>query len=193
MSDAEWSQTDREERRREHREQIQARTQQQVVEICGKQYAGALVDVRPCWEFGLGKKTRTIYGTMIGQDQKGRGFDNKPIRTSVVDKLVVYEGAIYAITRNSAYRLDNLCLMAFIGSDTWADDIINLAAMEKLDNKSGVLSMGVQVTYGLEPERFSAEVNRQGKAWVHVPDSQSANGEGFRMLSVGNKTFFEVV
>lgn len=93
--------------------------------VCGKRYAGELTDAEPFFGFGHTKDVRCIYGR-LGLDHKNRGFDGGPVRTSVVEKLILQEGEIYAITMNSAYKLVSIQLQLFLASDIWRDDISKL-------------------------------------------------------------------
>ncbi|AGZ17739.1 methyltransferase [Escherichia phage 4MG] len=103
-------------------------TPAQPTEIGGKRFAGILRDVEPFFGFGTHKEVRCIYG-ILGRDHKNRGFDGGPVRTSVVQDLIVHEGDIYAITMNSAYLLESVQLQHFIASDIWRDDIAKLIAL----------------------------------------------------------------
>lgn len=93
--------------------------------IEGKTYAGELSNARPCFQFGTSRQYRTIKG-YCHKDLKNRGFDHGDIRTSVVEKFVIHEGDIYAITMNSAYKLDNMRLQEFLASPTWMYDVATL-------------------------------------------------------------------
>lgn len=88
----------------------------------GRRYAGIIVNARPFVE----QWPRCICGFLAGRDHKGRGFDNGPIRTSLVERLLINDGKLYAITMNSAYQLDTVDLMAFLKCPEWFDDIDNL-------------------------------------------------------------------
>ena len=93
--------------------------------IEGKVYAGELSNARPCFQFGTSREYRTIKG-YCHKDLKNRGFDRGDIRTSVVEKLIIHEGDVYAITMNSAYKLDNMRLQEFLASPTWMFDVATL-------------------------------------------------------------------
>jgi hypothetical protein len=90
--------------------------------IGGKLFAGVVVNARPHVEVW----PRCICGFLDGRDHQGRGFDNKPIRTSTVERLLVDGYDIYAITQNSAYLLQTMNLMLFLRTPEWVDDIDNL-------------------------------------------------------------------
>lgn len=95
--------------------------------IGGKVFAGVLNYARPYYGFGTTKDRRTIKG-LLGRDHKNRGFDRGSVRTSVVLELIMHEKDIYAITMNSAYRLESMCLQAFMGNSIWRDELILLLA-----------------------------------------------------------------
>lgn len=90
----------------------------------GRRYAGVIVSARPFIE----QWPRCICGFLAGRDHKGRGFDNGPVRTSIVERLLRHEGSIYAITMNSAYKLESVDLAAFLNCQEWIDDISGLLA-----------------------------------------------------------------
>lgn len=90
--------------------------------IGGKLYAGVIVNARPHVEGW----PRCICGFLDGRDHHSRGFDNKPIRTSTVERLIVEGYDIYAITQNSAYLLQTMNLMLFLRTPQWADDVRDL-------------------------------------------------------------------
>ncbi|QPI14818.1 putative methyltransferase [Salmonella phage GEC_vB_MG] len=90
--------------------------------IGGKLYAGVIVNARPFVEMW----PRCICGYLAGRDHHNRGFDNGPIRTSTVDRLIIEGHSIYAITQNSAYRLDSMNLLMFVDCPEWLEDIENL-------------------------------------------------------------------
>ncbi|AKJ73527.1 putative methyltransferase [Salmonella phage 40] len=94
--------------------------------IGGKRYAGVIVNARPFVELW----PRCICGYLSGRDHHNRGFDNGPIRTSTVDRLLVQEGDVYAITQNSAYLLASLELMSFLDCPEWIDDVRDLVNSE---------------------------------------------------------------
>lgn len=87
--------------------------------IGGKKYAGVIVNARPFIEVW----PRCIYGFLSGKDHHGRGFDNGPIRTSLVEKFLVQDSKLYAITMNSAYQLETVNLLAFLTCPEWVDDV----------------------------------------------------------------------
>lgn len=122
MSDAEWSNTDRERNSCPSKVVADAVAVETVLMIGGKRYAGRVVNARPMVE----QWPRCIVGFLVGSDHKGRGFDNNTIRTSTVDRLLVQEGNLYAITQNSAYLLASVELMSFLNCPAWVDDIDNL-------------------------------------------------------------------
>lgn len=93
-----------------------------VVEIGGKKSAGVIVNARPFVELW----PRCICGFLAGRDHKRRGFDNKAIRTSTVQSLLLENGKLYAITLNSAYELAGVDLAAFLKCPEWIDDLDNL-------------------------------------------------------------------
>lgn len=99
--------------------------------IGGKVFAGAMSNARPFFGFGTTKDRRTIKG-YLHVDHKNRGFDRGDVRTSIVEDLIIHEGAIYAITMNSAYRLDTVSLLPFISSEAWRDDFLKLIALATL-------------------------------------------------------------
>lgn len=99
--------------------------------IGGKVFAGAMSNARPFFGFGTTKDRRTIKG-YLHIDHKNRGFDRGDVRTSIVEDLIIHEGAIYAITMNSAYRLDTVSLLPFISSEAWRDDFLKLIALATL-------------------------------------------------------------
>lgn len=93
-----------------------------ITMIGGKRYAGVVVGARPHVEGW----PRCICGYLAGRDHHKRGFDNRPIRTSTVDRLIVEGHSIYAITQNSAYLLESMNLLMFLDSTVWLNDIENL-------------------------------------------------------------------
>lgn len=99
--------------------------------IGGKVFAGALSGARPYFGFGTTKDRRTIKG-YLHVDHKNRGFDRGDVRTSIVEDLIIHEWEIYAITMNSAYRLDTVSLLPFISSEAWRDDFLKLLALASL-------------------------------------------------------------
>uniref|UniRef100_A0AAU8GE94 Methyltransferase n=1 Tax=Salmonella phage vB_SEnST11_KE22 TaxID=3161173 RepID=A0AAU8GE94_9CAUD len=160
MSDAVWSNTDR--------EINTSRTEDEAVYIGGKRFAGALTNVRPYYGFGDTKDVRCIKGFCY-RDLKNRGFDNGELRTSVVKELVIHGGDIYAITMNSAYRLDNVCLLTFLTSAVWRDDILKLVADATKDAypEDGVLSIEGKLVYHVTPEYFRETAKRLSPGeWV---------------------------
>lgn len=95
---------------------------QTITTIGGKQFAGRVANARPFTE----QWPRCICGLLVGKDLKGRGFDNRPIRTSLVERLLLEDGNLYAITMNSAYLLVNVELDKFLLCPDWADDLDDL-------------------------------------------------------------------
>lgn len=90
--------------------------------IGGKLYAGVIINARPFVEVW----PRCICGYLAGKDHHNRGFDNGPIRTSTVQSLLLENGKLFAITLNSAYRLESVDLAAFLNCPGWFDDLDNL-------------------------------------------------------------------
>lgn len=163
-------------------------TEQEAVYIGGKRFAGALTNARPFYGFGDTKDVRCIKGFCY-RDLKNRGFDNGDIRTSVVKELIIHERDIYAITMNSAYRLDNVCLLAFLASGVWRDDILKLLADATKDAypEEGVLSVEANLTYRVTPEYFQEATKRLSPGeWV-VTQADSVK----RTLKVGNEVYVE--
>lgn len=97
----------------------------------GKPFAGVIVNARPFLEWW----PRCLVGFLAGKDHLQRGFDNSEIRTSPVEKLVIENDNIYAITKNSAYRLESVDLMSFLSCSEWVNDIDNLITQFVSANK----------------------------------------------------------
>lgn len=113
MSDAEWSNTNRE------KAQVVEKPQEPTL-VGGKPFAGALVNVFPTLWF----HHKNCIAGFLGRDHiQGRGFHNSEVRTSPVQTLLVLDGDLYAITMNSAYLLVSLQLTKFLTDPFWKDQI----------------------------------------------------------------------
>lgn len=106
-----------------------AQTVQETTYIGGKPYAGVLLNARPYVE----AFPRCLVGFIDGKDFAGRGFDNKTVHTSTVEKLIVDGYDIYAITKNSAYLIQTMNLMLFVKVPEWEGVIENLIKESKID------------------------------------------------------------
>lgn len=132
-------------------------------EIQGKPLRGTIVNAEPyeVWP-------RCVSGWEVNR--------RTSVRTSLTEKLVIEDGVLYALTMNSAYRIDSMDLVKFLKYPEWHHDIQGIVG-----HQEGVFQVSREEFKKL---LLSLSVGE----WTFNPLQQSPAP---RTLKIGEQTFIE--